>query len=308
MEKYFKKQCFLQLMRPESLKAKIFLDGCDPSQTKKTLDALGFLDGQTTNPSSLSKNPSVQERITNGGKLTRDELLDLYESEVREISKLAPDVSVEVYADRNTKFEFMVKQALEMYEWADNLRIKLPITTAGLEAAEILISKNVRINMTLCFTQDQAAAVYALRFANDDNGYELIKKGNVYISPFVGRLDDRGDRGVDLVRNIKKMYQQGDGHVDVLGASVRTVKDLVELAEISDIVTAPYDVLMEWNESGMHLTAEKEEKNLRPISYENLNLRNNGWQNYPFFHSLIGTGVKRFADDWNSLLTERYDK
>ena len=97
----------------------------------------------------------------------------------------------------------------------------IPCTHEGLRAAQMSVQKSIRVNMTLCFSQEQAAAVYAATKGS---------KEPVYVSPFVGRLDDRGEDGMDLVRNIKKMYERGDGHVHVLAASIRSVNHLPCLA------------------------------------------------------------------------------
>ncbi len=98
--------------------------------------------------------------------------------------------------------------------------------------------------MTLCFSQAQAAAVYAATRG--------AKKGEVFVSPFIGRLDDRGENGMDLIANILKMYGKGDGHVEVLTASVRTLDHLLCAIKLgSDIITAPLAVLKEWKEKGL---------------------------------------------------------
>src|SRR3989344_1099900 len=207
-------------MRPEGLKTKIFLDSGDPGETRKALEVLGFLDGQTTNPSLIAKNPE-----TAGKKFSQSEIFDFYEKVVQEIFRLIPEgsVSIEVYADSSTSSEDMLKQGRDFFLWlppspnsnAGGAHIKYPTTAEGLLAAERSIKEGLRVNMTLCFTQEQAAAVYAATRG--------AKKGQVFVSPFVGRLDDRGQDGMDLIANIMRMYEQGDGHVEVLTASVRSV-------------------------------------------------------------------------------------
>src|SRR3989344_4842731 len=102
-------------------------------------------------------------------------------------------------------------QGKEMFSWIPNAHVKYPTTKAGLEAAHRSIQEGMRVNMTLVFTQEQAAAVYAAT--------KGAKRGDVFVSPFIGRLDDRGENGMDLIKNIIKMYRGGDGHVLILGAS-----------------------------------------------------------------------------------------
>ncbi len=98
-----------------------------------------------------------------------------------------------------------------MFSWIPNAHVKFPTSREGLEAAGRAVKEGLRVNMTLCFTQEQAAAVYSATAG--------AKKGDVFISPFIGRLDDRGENGMDLIENIQKMYGTGDGHVEVLTAS-----------------------------------------------------------------------------------------
>jgi transaldolase len=117
-----------------------------------------------------------------------------------------------VFADLNTTAEEMLAQGQERFSWISNAYIKYPCTHEGLRAAERSVEQDIRVNMTLCCSQEQAATVYAATKGS---------KEPVYVSPFVGRLDDRGEDGMDLVRNIKKMCARGDGHVRVLAASIR---------------------------------------------------------------------------------------
>jgi transaldolase len=226
--------------QPKDLKTKIFLDGGDPEETKKAIDLLGFLDGQTTNPTLISRNPEVRERLEKGEKFTEKEMLDFYRDTVREISNLVPrgSISVEVYADRSTAAENMLEQGKEMFSWIPNAQIKFPTAKEELKAAERALKDGLRINMTLCFTQQQAAAVYAAARG--------AKKGDVYVSPFIGRLDDRGENGMDLIRNVIRMYEKGDGHVEVLTASVRHLDHLLYAVKLgSDIITSPFKILKE---------------------------------------------------------------
>lgn len=125
-----------------------------------------------------------------------------------------------------------------MFSWAPNAYVKYPCTHEGLRAAQLSVREAMRVNMTLCFSQEQAAAVYAATKGS---------KAPIYVSPFVGRLDDPGENGMDLVRNIKQMYEAGDGHVHVLAASIRHLKHLLgSFASRAELVTAPGKVWEEW--------------------------------------------------------------
>ena len=144
-------------------KTKILVDGGDPDETLRVKELIGFVDGQTTNPSLISvKNPEIRERIASGHTLSPQEEKDEYRKIVHAISPLVGDagVSIEVFADINTKAEEMLAQGKEMFSWIPNAYIKYPCTREGLRAAEISVQKQIRVNMTLCFSQDQAAAVY----------------------------------------------------------------------------------------------------------------------------------------------------
>src|SRR6185312_798079 len=114
--------------------------------------------------------------------------------------------------------EDMFRQGKDMFSWIPNAYVKYPCTAEGLRAAHMSVEAGIRVNMTLCFSQAQAAAVYAATRGS---------KAPVYVSPFIGRLDDQGEDGMDLVRNIKRMYEHGDGHVHVLAASIRNMNQLL---------------------------------------------------------------------------------
>ncbi|MFY9484832.1 MAG: transaldolase family protein [Patescibacteria group bacterium] len=277
-------------MKPQGLKAKIFLDSGDPQETSEMLSLLGFLDGQTTNPTLISKNPQA---AGNSPK-------DFYRSVVEKISGMIPNgsVSIEVYADRNSTAEAMLIQAREMFTWIPNAHIKFPTTAEGLKAAHQAVAERMRVNMTLVFSQEQAAAVYAAT--------QGAKRGDVFLSPFIGRLDDRGDSGMDLIANIIKMYAAGDGHVEVLTASCRTVDHLLAAIALgSDSITCPAaKVLKPWHEQGMSMPDAQfryERPDLKPIPYQEIVLTK-PWSEYQITHELTDQGLDKFAADWNSLM------
>lgn len=287
------------IVRPANLKTKIFLDGGDPDETRAVISLLGFLDGQTTNPTLISKNPEVAARLEKEEKFTTDEIFKFYRKVVQEISLLMPygSVSVEVHADRSTSSDQMLSQGREMFTWIPNAHIKYPTTKEGLIAAEISVREEIKVNMTLCFSQEQAAAVYA--------STRGAAKGQVFVSPFIGRLDDRGKNGMDLIKNIIQMYQEGDAHVRVLTASVRNLDHLLYAIKLgSDIVTAPFKVLKQWGEKSLPMPDENfvySPPNLKNIPYQQLDL-NKPWQEYNIFHELTVQGIDKFSDDWNSLI------
>jgi transaldolase len=286
-------------MRPQNLKTRVFLDGGDPQETKEIISLMGFLDGQTTNPTLISKNPAARSRLEKGSKFTKEEVFNFYSGVVREISGLLPQgsISVEVYADASTSSGEMLRQGEEMFSWIPNAHIKFPTTGEGLQAAEQAIKDGLRVNMTLCFTQDQAAAVYSATAG--------AKKGDVFVSPFIGRLDDKGENGMDLIANIIEMYEQGDGHVEVLTASVRTLDHFLYALWLgTDIITAPFSVLKKWYEQGLSIPGDDyvyNPKKLGPIPYKDIDITRH-WKDYDIHHELTDKGIDKFSSDWNALI------
>jgi transaldolase len=286
-------------MRPQNMKTRIFLDGGNQEETEQITKLLGFLDGQTTNPTLISKNPEARKHLEKGRKFNEKEILDFYRDVVKAISGLIPQgsVSVEVYADALTSADTMLQQGKEMFSWIPNAHVKFPTSREGLKAAERAVNERLRVNMTLCFSQEQAAAVYAATRG--------AKKGQVFVSPFIGRLDDRGENGMDVIDSILRMYRKGDGHVEVLTASVRNIDHFLYALRLgSDIITAPYEVLKTWGEKGMPIpgdTYKYDVKSLRPIPYRDIELGKQ-WEDYDIRHELTDKGMERFSADWNALI------
>jgi transaldolase len=284
-------------------KTKILVDGGDPDETRMVKALLGFVDGQTTNPTLIAKNPAIRQRIASGHRLSSHEENEAYKKIVQSLSPMVGEagVSIEVFADLNTSAERMLGQGEEMFSWIPNAYIKYPCTHEGLRAAELSVRKNIRVNMTLCFSQGQAAAVYAATKGTQEP---------VYVSPFIGRLDDCGENGIDVVRNIKRMYANGDGHVHVLAASIRHLDHLLaSLAFDAELLTAPGKVLEEWGAKGFPLPqpgfnykgVDSEGRNLKPIPYQELDL-SSSWDRFDIAHELTKKGIEKFVADYESTL------
>jgi transaldolase len=284
-------------------KTKVLVDGGNPNETLRIKSLLGFVDGQTTNPSLIAKNPEIQQLIASGHTMSPEEEKNEYKKIVRSISPLVGDagVSIEVFADLNTTAGEMLAQGQEMFSWIPNAYIKYPCTHEGLRAAEMSVQKNIRVNITLCFSQAQAAAVYAATKGS---------KEPVYVSPFVGRLDDQGEDGMDLVRNIKKMYERSDGHVHVLAASIRTINHLLcSFFLDAELATVPSKVLEEWAAAGFPMPDhnfkyqpfDAKGKPLEPIPYKELDL-NLSWDTFDLAHKLTTQGIQKFVADYRSTL------
>lgn len=286
-------------------KTKVLVDGGDPQETVRVRDLIGFVDGQTTNPTLVARNPEVRQLISSGHKFSTKEELDEYKKIVQAISPLVGDagVSVEVFADFDTTGEQMLAQGRDMFSWIPNAYVKYPCTHEGLRAAQLSVREGIRVNMTLCFSQEQAAAVFAATKGSNEP---------VYVSPFLGRLDDRGENGMDLVRNIKKMYEAGDGHVHVLAASVRTLNHLLgAFALQAELATAPSKVWEEWAAASFPLPekdfvykgVDKLGNQLRAIPYTSVDL-NLPWESFDIRHELTTKGIQQFVSDYKSTLKQ----
>jgi transaldolase len=191
----------------------IFLDTANIDHIRQAAK-LGIVSGVTTNPSLLSK------------EATSD-----YESVTKTIcSIISGPVSVEVLAE---EADAMIKEARLKASWAPNVNIKIPATADGLQAISALSKENIKINMTLCFSVNQAL-LGALA-------------GATYVSPFVGRLDDAGHDGMGLVKDIVDMLKNYPHlSTQVIAASIRHPLHCVTAARIgSHIATVPYNVLMQ---------------------------------------------------------------
>ena len=283
------------MIRP---KTKILVDGGDPQETLRVKELLGFVDGQTTNPSLIAKNPHIKELIASGHKLSHREEMEEYKKIVQTISPLVGDagVSIEVFADEKTTTSEMLDQGREMFLWIPNAYIKYPCTAEGLRAAQMSVKQGMRVNMTLCFSQQQAAAVYAATKGT---------KEPAYVSPFVGRLDDIGQNGMDVVRNIKRMFSKGDGHVLVLAASIRSLEHLLYCFVLeAELVTVPAKILELWANKNFPMPDSQFQYKATgaPIPYKELDLEQ-AWEAFDIQHELTRKGIEKFAADYRATLS-----
>jgi transaldolase len=287
------------------LRSRIFIDGGDAEQTRKADELLRTIrpewkrgvEGQTTNPTLVAENPEIQEYLAAGKKLTPKEALAEYRKIVQAIAQITSGpISIQVIADQATPAEEMLRQARVYKEWIPNGVVKFPCTEKGLAAAEIFCQE-FPVNITLNFSQSQAAAVYqATRQA----------RYPVFVSPFVGRLDDRGVNGMDLIANELKMYRSGDGHGDVLTASVRSLDHLLDAICLeSPAITIPMKVFQQWADRQFPLPDENftyRAPDLKSIPYQHLTLTQD-WHSYDLHHDLTDAGLTRFMSDWQKIIT-----
>jgi transaldolase len=189
---------------------KFFVDTADVAEIKE-LAATGLLDGVTTNPSLVAKSGGDFKEI------------------IKEICAIVPGpVSAEVAA---TDYDGMMKEAKVLAKIAKNVTIKVPLTMDGLKACKALTSDGTMVNVTLCFSATQALLA--------------AKAGATFVSPFIGRLDDIGVNGMDLIKEIRMIYDNyPDLSTDILAASIRTINHVKEAAMIgADVATIPPSIL-----------------------------------------------------------------
>ncbi len=231
-----------------------------------------------------------------------EEAVGEYRRVVTEMSKIIPEgsISIQVLGDPATlTSEQMLSQARDRITWIPNASIKFPCTEKGLAAAEIFCQEGP-VNVTLNFSQEQAAAVYVATKTHHP-------EKEVFISPFVGRLDDRRENGMDVVANILEMYRAlGDGHVKVLTASVRSLKHVhYALWLKSDIISIPFKIFTQWADQKFALPPTDfiyDVPGLAEIPYRELTL-DKDWREYDLRHELTDAGLVRFWEDWKAMVS-----
>ncbi|CAM3447323.1 fructose-6-phosphate aldolase [Paracoccus nototheniae] len=188
---------------------KFFVDTADIAAIKE-LNDLGMVDGVTTNPSLILKSGRAIAEVT-------AEICALVEG----------PVSAEVVAE---KAEDMIAEGRHLAKIADNVCVKVPLTWDGLKACRVLTDEGRKVNVTLCFSSAQALLA--------------AKAGATFISPFIGRLDDIHLEGMDLISDIREIYDNYGFETEILAASIRTVNHIVDAARIgADVITAPPSII-----------------------------------------------------------------
>jgi transaldolase len=188
---------------------KFFVDTADTDAIAE-LNDLGMVDGVTTNPSLIMKSGRDIKEVTK-------QICDMVDGPVS-----AETVALDA--------EGMIAEGRELAKIADNITIKVPLTWAGLKACKVLTGEGRMVNVTLCFTANQALLA--------------AKAGATFISPFIGRLDDLNIDGLDLIADIREIYDNYGFETNILAASIRTPNHMSECAKIgADVATAPPNVI-----------------------------------------------------------------
>ncbi|MDH5452263.1 MAG: fructose-6-phosphate aldolase [Paracoccaceae bacterium] len=188
---------------------KFFVDTADTAAIKE-LNDLGMVDGVTTNPSLILKSGRDIIEVTK-------EICDM----------VSGPVSAEVVA---TEAKAMIAEGLKLAKIAPNIAIKVPLTWDGLTACKAFASEGHKVNVTLCFSPAQAILA--------------AKAGASFISPFIGRLDDIHLDGMEVIEDIRQIYDNYDFRTEILAASIRSVSHIIDCARIgADVVTAPPSVI-----------------------------------------------------------------
>jgi transaldolase len=188
---------------------KIFLDTANISAIKMYND-MGLVDGITTNPSLMAKEGGDPQKVM-------EEIVRIIKG----------DVSLEVLSMETSG---MLEEGRRLRKYGNNVVVKCPLTPDGLKACKTLTSEGIPVNVTLCFSVNQAILA--------------AKAGAKYVSPFIGRLDDNGQDGMNLIKEIHQVFQNYKFSTQILVASIRHPMHVVEAAKIgADVVTLPPDVL-----------------------------------------------------------------
>jgi transaldolase len=191
---------------------KLFLDSADINEIRRAVDA-GLIDGITTNPSLMAK-------VAGPDRNPRDLMAEICRT-------VDGPVSAEVVA---TDEDGMLKEGRDLAKIADNIVVKVPLTEAGLLTCRRLRTEGIGVNVTLCFSAAQALLA--------------AKAGASFISPFVGRLDDVGQDGMQLIEEIVSIYRNYDFETEVLVASVRHPIHVIQSAQLgADVATIPSKIL-----------------------------------------------------------------
>jgi transaldolase len=215
---------------------RLFLDTANIEHIRHGV-RLGVISGVTTNPSLISKEGKVD-----------------FKRHVQEICSIVPGpVSTEVLSQDAAG---MVREAKQVASWAKNVVVKIPASLEGVEATYQLAREGIKVNFTLCFSVNQALLAAAA--------------GATFVSPFVGRLDDIGENGIRLVKEIVSVYKNYSDSIktQVLAASIRHPQHCIDAAQAgANIASVPYQVLMQMIQ-----------------------------------HPLTTIGIKRFVEDWNKVM------
>lgn len=211
---------------------KLFIDTANTEEIRKAND-LGVICGVTTNPSLIAKEGLVFEDV------------------IKEITSIVDGpISAEVISLEADK---MVKEAIELVKIHPNIVIKLPMTIDGLKATKILSGKGIKTNVTLIFSAGQALLA--------------ARAGATYVSPFIGRLDDIGRDGMELVADIAEIFDVHGIATEIIAASVRSPLHVIDAAKVgAHIATVPYNVILQMTK-----------------------------------HPLTDNGIERFLKDWDGL-------
>lgn len=190
---------------------KLFIDTANLEEIRE-INSWGVVDGVTTNPSLIAKNGGIVKEVYK-------EILSIVQG----------PVSLEVNSD---DYKAMIEEARDLSKLGKNVVIKIPITEEGLKACSILSKEKIRVNITLVFSASQALLA--------------ARSGASFVSPFVGRLDDIGQDGISLIRDIATIFKEHQINTQIIAASIRSVDHVKKAALVgADISTVPYKIFKE---------------------------------------------------------------
>lgn len=291
---------------------KFLLDSGDPIEYREISQLAkekgSELWGATTNPSLIAKKLA-------GKKVTQQEALQLQKDLVMEILEIVPGaVSAEVYADNNTTAEQMIEQGKDIATWHERIYVKLPTTIEGFKARTELRKLGIAINNTLVFSQEQ---IYAICLHEELIRQTFNPKPNQwpsFISPFLGRLDDRGEDGLSMLKHGMELKNSNfDPNISwMLSASIRNTYHVQQTIAVNcEIMTAPAKVYKDWFQNNISQavpnlkeipvwTPSDEVKKIQTIEDFTNAIETNVLN---IHHDLTDQGIEKFTIDWKAIIS-----
>lgn len=293
---------------------KWLLDSGDPDEykaiAKLAKEHNQELWGSTTNPSLIAKKLARK-------KVTQKEAFALQKEIVLEILSIVPGaVSAEVYADEKTSSTEMIEQGREIAMWGKRVMVKLPTTVEGFKARTTLRKEKIMINNTLVFSQQQIFAICLHEEIIQKQFGRIADQYPPFISPFVGRLDDRGEDGMQLVEYGMKIKDLFLAKLWMLEASVRSIDHVKRgMALQTELLTAPAKLYTEWFTNSRSEELKDAKTKLNPIPYWHPSQELIKIDTIEMFmhaiesgtlditHELTDKGIVRFAADWKAIIS-----
>jgi transaldolase len=272
---------------------RIFLESGDPGETARAIELLGFLDGQVTCPPLMEQAADAILGREESRKMDLDQYVSFYRRNLGQISKLVPQgqVHFDLYAEPTTSAEEILTQARSMVNWIPNGVIAIPIYREGLAAAQQCVKEDLLpINLSMCFSQEQAAGAYTATTG--------AMPERVFLTVFIRALEKNGEAPWEIIERILGMLHEGDGHLGVITAGIGTIDHFMTALELAPYaVAAPVDVLRQWADRELY-RPQKSSAGPKEKEYRGIHLTRN-WSEYDISHPLTTNLLKTYSRHWS---------